>query len=239
MRKLLRAAPPGHNQWMLALTALAWTAVLGVEPPAWPPWASLAAALPWLLYTLPGAAVVRLVLFPLAMALFMASSSPLEFEDLAGVLFLFIAYVGFTLARPAAPAVDYSPVEPRGELRGRVPAAFLVWSAGLVLLAGWSGARPAWILVSAIFCASHFGVWRRLARAGRQVRAPLTVLVLATLLAILGAVAWHQAGAALKAASGFALVVWVLGVGRLRTGPASSAGVPAGAGPASSAGRHR
>ncbi len=215
MRKLLRAAPPGHNQWMLAFTALAWTSVLGVDPPAWQPWVAFACAMPWMLYTLPGAAVVRLVLFPGAMALFCAAASPLELEDLGGVLFLFIAYVGFTLARPPAPAVEYSPVEPRGELRGRVPAAFLAWSVGLVLLAWWSAARPAWILASAVFCAAHFGVWRRLARAGRPARSPLMVLGSATLLAVFGVLAWQRAGVALQAAAGFSLVVWSLGVGRL------------------------
>jgi hypothetical protein len=217
--RLLRMEPPGPNQWMLLLAALTWSAVLGLDPPAWPPWAALVAATPWLLWPLPGASLVRLVAFPGAMGLHMAMSPPLGLPDLAGVLFLFIATIGFSLARPPAPSVDFQPVGPRGELRGYVPAAFLAWSVGLVLLTWWSGARAAWILGAAIFCAAHYESWRRLARVGRPVGGPLATLVLGTLILAAFAAAWSLGGDGIRSAAVAVLVVWTFGVGRVRARP--------------------
>jgi len=205
---------------MLLLTALTWSAVLGLDPPAWTPWAALAGAFPWILWPLPGAALVRLVVFPGVLAVHMAMAPPLGLPDLFGVIFLFIATIGFSLARPPAPSVDYSPVEPRGELRGFVPAAFLTWSVGLVILTWWFGARASWILGAAFFCAAHYDSWRRLARVGRPVGGPLTTIILGTLILVAFAVAWSR-GDATRSAAVVATLAWTFGVRRVRPRPTS------------------
>lgn len=218
--RLLRMEPPGPNQWMLFFAALTWSAVLGLEPPAWPPWVALIVATPWFLWPLPGTSLVRLVAFPGAMALHMAMSPPLGAPDLAGVLFLYIAMIGFSLSRPPAPSVDFRPVVPRGELRSSVPVVFLAWGVGLVLLTWWAGARAAWILGAAIFCAAHYESWRRLARVGRSIGGPLATLVLGTLLLAGFAAAWSLGGDGIRSAAVAVLVAWTFGVGRVKSRPA-------------------
>ncbi|PKN46476.1 MAG: hypothetical protein CVU59_05960 [Deltaproteobacteria bacterium HGW-Deltaproteobacteria-17] len=202
---------------MLLLSALTWCAVVGLEPAAWLPWAALGLAWPWLLWQLPGASAVRLVVFPSAVAFHMAASPPPSPLDLVSVLFLFIAYIGFALSRPPAPTVDFRPVPPRGELRGLVPVAFLGWSGGLMSLMLVVDGRPPWILAAAVFCAAHFGAWRRLAQVGRPVREPLITLAVGTalLLALPATRLW--AGAAVAAAVAVALAVWTAGVHSVKT----------------------
>ena len=215
--QLMRSVPPGRNQWLLLLVAATWVAVLGLAPFSWLPWIGLAGCSPWFLWQLPGAAAVRLVVFPSALAFHMASSSELSPMDLASVLFLFVAYIGFSLTRPPAPPVDFRPLVPRGELRGLVPVAFLGWSCSLVLLMLLTDGGAPWILATAVFCAAHWAIWRRLARVGRPVREALLTLVVGTALFLALPACRHWAGPAWTAAAAAALAVWILGAPRLKT----------------------
>jgi hypothetical protein len=214
---LIRSVPPGRNQWMLLLSAATWGAVVGLEPLAWPPWVALGLAWPWFLWQLPGAAAVRLVAFPSAMAFHMATSPPPDTLDLVSVLFLFVAYIGFSLSRPPAPAVDFRPVPPRGELRGLVPVAFLAWAGGLVALMLLLDGHVPWVMVTAVFCAAHYGAWRRLAQVGRPVREPLVTIAAGTALLLAIPAARQWAGTAVAAGVTIALAVWIAGVSSLKT----------------------
>jgi len=202
---------------MLLLSAVTWCAVVGLEPPAWPPWAALGLVWPWFLWQLPGSAAMRLVVFPSAMALHMATSPPPSALDLVSSLFLFVAYIGFSLSRPPAPAMDFRPVPPRGELRGLVPVAFLVWACGLVSVMWLIDGRAPWILATAVFCAAHYGAWRRLAQVGRPAREPLVTLVAGTMLLLAYPVARQWAGNAIAAGVAVALMIWTAGVSQLKT----------------------
>jgi len=216
-RLLIRSVPPGRNQWLLLLSAATWCAVLGLEPLAWLPWVSLAAACPWFLWQLPGGAIVRLVVFPASLAFQMASTPQLEPTDLASVLFLFVAYIGFSLARPPAPPVDFKPVPPRGELRSLVPVAFLIWTCALMALMMLEDGRTSWMLGTAVFCAAHYAVWRRLARVGRPVREPLVTLALGTAIFLALPLARLSGVTALSAGATAAATVWILGLSTLKT----------------------